>query len=349
MRIQTAITATVFFAIGAVASTFYFRAHPEKPPMRSVDILRASVPAGGAPTFGPAGAVPAAPRAQTYEERLAAAQADTDDPVAAREAVLVEWIHAHRAAAMRYLAANGYKDLALPRVARAVGQNATPAELVDIANGADKPGDVIDDLGKNIPPAALNDFASMMDQVSPGALRDTAAAVGGLLAGLNVDRAVAFALGLGSDEVRAAAMAGVFDELRGSAAGPSEVLSLYNSLQPALQSDSRVLFSYGNAVWGSDPSGALSALENIGDPHARMLALVTLSQRAASAAPDLAIAAVYASGLSDQGVYNHVSRILQNWNAVDPQAASNFLATTQIIPVASVPKYRQLIAPPGGG
>lgn len=348
MRIRTVATAVIFFALGAVASTVYFHSRPEKAPMRSVDILRASVPPGGAPGAATA-SVPLHPRPQTYEQRLAAAQSDPDDPAAAREAVLVEWIHSDRAAALRYLAANGYRDLALPRVARAFGQYATPAELLDIANGVDKPGEMLDGLGRNVPPAALNDFASMMAMVNPGSLKDTAGAVAVLLAGFNVDRAVAFALGLGSDDVRAAAITGVFEELRGSPAGASDVLSLYNSLPAAIQSDNSVLFAYGNDIWGSDPTGALAALGNISDPHTRTLALMSLSQRAASAAPDLAIAAVYAAGLSDQGVYNHVSRILQNWNAVDPTAASNFLATTQIIPVASVPKFRQLIAPPGGG
>jgi len=88
----------------------------------------------------------------------------------------------------------------------------------------------------------------------------------------------------------------------------------------------------------------------ISSPTLRGQALITLSQNAASASPETAIAAVYAApGISEQGIYNHVSQILQNWSAVDPQAAANFLATTQIIPSADVKKYGPIVSPSTAG
>jgi len=119
-------------------------------------------------------------------------------------------------------------------------------------------------------------------------------------------------------------------------------------LPPPIQTADPVLFSYGNAIWGSDPVAALQTLESIASPRERTMALIALSQNAASASPETAIAAVYASGVSDQGIYNHVSRILQNWSAVDPQTAAAFLSTTQLIPSGDVAKFTPMVMAPGG-
>jgi hypothetical protein len=79
-----------------------------------------------------------------------------------------------------------------------------------------------------------------------------------------------------------------------------------------------------------------------------MTGLLYLSGETASSSPETAIAAIYESGISSQGIYNHVNPIIQNWSAVDPQAAANFLATTQIIPPGDLAKYNQVPTSSGG-
>lgn len=293
----------------------------------------------------PSAPAPSAERPVSFEERLAGKEGTGDR----RGPLLLEWIWADRAAAMRFLAANRYRDLSYPGLAYAVAKNATAAELLTMANGADLPYGAVMSVGRWVSAEVINAFANMMASVNPDAAAQTTMAVGSLLAGLNVDRSVAFAMSQPTDALRASAIEGVFQQLRTTASGESEVKALYASLPPALQSNDHVLFEFGNATWGSDPAGALQALENIGDPRIRMTALVVLSHNAASASPEIAVAAIYASGLSDQGIYNHVSQIIRNWNALDPQGAANFLATTQVIPSASMARYRQLLASPPGG
>lgn len=266
-----------------------------------------------------------------------------------RGPLLIQWMWVDRAGAMRFLTANRFKDLSYPGLAFSVAQKATVAELIAMANGADSPYGAIMSVGRWMPADVINAFANTVASVDPDAAIQTTMAVASVLAGLNVDRSVAFAMSQPTDALRASAIEGVFQHLRTTASGESEVKSLYASLPPALQSNDHVLFEYGNATWGSDPSGALQALENIADPRVRMTGLLVLSHNAASASPEIAVAAVYASGLSNQGIYNHVSQILKNWNALDPLGAANFLATTQVIPGASVPRYRQLLAAPPGG
>jgi hypothetical protein len=286
-----------------------------------------------------------AAHALSFEERLAGKEGAGDR----RGPLLLEWIWADRTGAMRFLAANRYRDLSYPGLAYAVARKATVAELLAMANGAETAYGALMSVGRYLPANVINAFANMMSSVNPDAAAQTTQAMGSLLAGLNVDRSVAFAMSQPTDALRASAIEGVFQQLRSTASGESEVKALYASLPPVLQSNDHVLFEYGNAVWGSDPSGALQALENIGDPRTRMSGLIVLSHNAASASPEIAVAAVYASGLTEQGIYNHVSQILQNWNALDPQGAANFLATTQVIPSASMARYRQLLATPPGG
>jgi hypothetical protein len=149
--------------------------------------------------------------------------------------------------------------------------------------------------------------------------------------------------------MRSYAMGDIFSALRSDPNGEAEIRSLYDALPPSEQASDPVRFGYGNAIWGSDPVAALQSLEGISSAKMRMLGLMALSQNAASSSPETAIAAVYASGVSEQGIYNHVSQILQNWSAVDPQAATNFLSTTQIIPASDVSKYTPIVASPNGG
>jgi hypothetical protein len=294
-----------------------------------------------APAHSPVGA----PRSLSLEERITGKEGAGDR----RGPLLLEWIWADRTGAMRFLAANRYRDLSYPGLAYAVAKKATVAELIAMADGADAPYDAITRVGRWVPPGVLNAFANLMANVNPDAAIQTTMAVGTLLAGLNVDRSVAFAMGQPTDALRASAIEGVFQQLREAASGESEVKAIYASLPPELQANDHLLFEYGNSVWGSDPSGAMQALQNIADPHTRMVGLMLLSRNAASASPEIAVAAVYATGMSEQGIYNHVSLILRNWNTLDPQGAANFLATTQVIPSASIARYRQLLAPQPGG
>lgn len=291
-------------------------------------------------------------RSRSYEERLRETQNIDWKDVAARAqraAVLIEWLSADRGGALQFIMRVGSKDIWLPGVTKAIGEKATSSELLAIANGAEDPGNAVYQVGRWAMPEVVNGLANLMPSVGIAAAGPTAGAIGGLLAVLNVDRAVAFAKEQASDQVRAFAFSGIFGELTSTPNGGTTIRSMYAALPPSIQTDDSVLFSYGNAIWGSDPAGALQALESISSPKQRMVALISLSRAAASASPETAIAAIYASGVSDQGVYNHVSRILQNWSAVDPQAATNFLSTTQIIPSADMPKYTPIVVPPGGG
>lgn len=289
---------------------------------------------------------------RSYEERLKEAPGtdwkDTEGR-ARRAAILIEWLATDRNAAMRFLAKNRFEDLWLPGLAKAIGSSATASELLLIANNAKNADEAISQIGQWASPAVVNELAGSMASVNPEAAASTAGAVSALLAHLNLDRALAFARSQPTDEMRASAMGGVLDELRSGPNGDAAVRTLYASLPPSIQSADPVLFNYGNAIWGSDPVGALQALEGISSAQMRTTALLVLARETASSSPETAIAAVYASGLTAQGVYNHVSPILQSWSAVDPQAAANFLSTTQIIPSADIPKYAPVVAPPGGG
>jgi hypothetical protein len=291
-------------------------------------------------------------RVQSFEQRLQDAPGfDWKNTVgqAQRAAILIEWLNADRGAAMRFLARTHYKDLWLPGVAKAIGANASPAELLDIANGADHPGEAIYQVARWDNAGAVNGLADLMPSVSATAGGQTARAVGNLLAGINVDRAMAFAMGQATDQLRSFAISGVMDELGSKPNGDAEVRSWYSSLPSSIQNSDPVLSAYGDSIWSSDPAAALQALQGIGDPQTKMFACLALANRSTSSSPETAIAAIYESGLTGVGIYNHVNPILQNWSAVNPQAASNFLSTTQIIPAADLPKYAPLIAPPLGG
>ncbi len=334
--------------IAAVGFSLFLwvRNPPQAPRDHRVEPAQMSVSGKGTAETSPMPPV----RAQSFEERLKEAPvADGSDTAGRdrRDALLLEWLAADRGAAMRYMAGNGFRDVWLPGVTRAIGAKATPSELLAIANGAENPGDALFQVGRWTKPAVINEFAGLMASVNPNAAGPTAGAVSGLLAGLNIDRAVAFAREQATDQMRSFAFSGVLSALGSTPNGEAEVRSLYATLPASIQGNDAVLFSYGNAIWGSDPAGALQALEGISSPKDRMVGLIRLSQTAASAAPETAIAAVYASGVSDQGIYNHVSRILQNWSAVDPQAAANFLSTTQIIPAGDLPRFTPIVTQPG--
>jgi hypothetical protein len=265
-----------------------------------------------------------------------------------RAAILLRWLDADRKAAMQFLARNRFEDMWLPGVAKAIGGSATASELLFIADSAIHPGEAIGSIGQWASPSVINEFAGLMPSVGVSAEPQVAGAVAGLLSHINVDRGVSFAMAQTDENARAWAMSGIFDELRDVPNGDNTVRSLYSTLPASIQTSDPVRFSYGNATWGSDPAGALQILEGIGSPQMRMEGLLVLSGHSASSSPETAIAAIYASGISPQGIYNHVGPILQSWSAVDPQAAASFLSTTQIIPPADLPKYSQMVASPGG-
>jgi hypothetical protein len=297
-------------------------------------------------------AATAEPRIRSFEQRLQESPAaDWKNPAsqAQRAAIFIEWLNADRGAAMRYLAHAGYKDLWLPGVARAIGERATAAELLDIANGADHPGETVYQVGRWANAGAINDLANLMPSVDAGAAGKTAGAIGSLLAGINMDRAMAFAMGQPTDLLRGYAVSGVMNELADKPDGDAQARSWYASLPSSVQNSDPVLAAYGNSIWASDPAAALQALQGIADPQTKMIACLVLARNSTSSSPETAIAAIYESGLTGVGIYNHVSPILQNWYAVNPQAASNFLSTTQIIPPADVSKYAPIFVPPGGG
>lgn len=289
---------------------------------------------------------------ESFEDQLRTAPgADWKDTAgrARRAAILVQWLAADRVAAMQFMARNHFEDMWLPGVAKAIGESATAFELLFIANSTIHPGEAISRIGEWASPSVINEFAGLMPSVGVGAEPQVAGAVAGLLSHINLDRGIAFATAQTDENAQAWAISGVFDELRTGPNGENAIRSLYSTLPGSVQTSDPVRFSYGNAIWGSDPAAALQILEGIGSPQMRMTGLLALSGNAASSSPETAIAAVYASGISEQGIYNHVGPILQNWSAVDPLAAASFLSSTQIIPPADVTKYSQMIAVPGGG
>ncbi len=289
---------------------------------------------------------------QSFEERLRVVPGtdwNNKDERSRRAAILVEWLGADRSAALHYLALNHFSDIFLPGLAEAIGRTANAAELLAVANSAENPGGAISMIGKWAGPETINGLADLMPSVSADAAPQTAAAVAGLLAGINLDRGLAFAMAQTDPRSRADAIGGVFDELRGGPNGETAIRALYTKMPPDIQSSDPVRFSYGNVIWGSDPVAALQTLEGIASPQARTMGLLVLARNTASSSPETAIAAIYASGLTPQGIYNHVGPILQNWSAVDPQAAASFLSTTQIIPSGDVSRYAPIVATAPGG
>ena len=312
------------------------------------DAPRSAAPANSVPIPVLAATAPGTP---SFEERLRDTQNvdwKNNGARAQRGAVLVEWLFRNRGAALRYLARNRYRDLWMPGVTKAVGATATPQEILGIANGAESPDDSVYQVARWASPSVLNGLANLMPYVIAEAAGPTAYAVGSLLSGINLDRAVAFAMGQATDPVRAYAIAGVLEQLSGSPNGDAEVRAIYATLPPAIQGSDQVAASYGDAIWASDPAAALQALEGISSPKTKMFSLVALANRAASTSPETAITALYASGLPEQGIINHVTPILEKWSAVDPQAAANFLSTTQVIPSGDLTKYAPAVTAPGG-
>jgi hypothetical protein len=111
-----------------------------------------------------------------------------------------------------------------------------------------------------------------MPSVNANAAGPTAAALGSLLAGINVDRAMTFAMGQATDQLRSSAIAGVMNELVKLPNGDAEVRAWYASLPANIQNADQVLSAYGNTIWASDPAAALQTLQGITDPHTKMIA-----------------------------------------------------------------------------
>lgn len=284
---------------------------------------------------------------QPFEDRLRQIPAEDWRNVVdrtKRASILIEWLAVDRKAALGFFSRTHYKDLWLPGVTAAIGEKATPMELLDIANGADDPFDAVYQVARWGSAAAVNGLADLMPSVSVSAAGPTAVAIGSLLADINIDRAMAFAMDQATDALRSSAIAGVMDELGSKPNGDAAVRAWYSSLPASLQSSDKVLGAYGDSIWASDPVTALQTLQGIGDPRTKMIACLVLARSTESSSPETAIAAVYESGLTGVGIYNHVNAILQNWSAVNPQAAASFLATTQIIPASDMPQYAPILS-----
>jgi len=343
-RVTKLILLCVFCAL---AGAYYSRRSPASNTVPGVQValkMSSEDPALPANTSPPS-------QFKSFEERMAdAPSADSKDAAdrSRRAAVLIEWLGSDRRAALQFLAKNRFKDIWLPGLAKAIGTGATAAELLFIANSSDNSADTISEAGKWAGLEAVNGLAGLMASVSTDAAPRTALAVAGLLTAVNVDRGFAFAMSQTDENVRSYAISGVFTELRSGPNGDTAVRSLYSTLPPATQNSDAVRFGYGTTTWGSDPVAALQTLEGISAPQMRMAGLLYLSGEAASSSPETAIAAIYASGISSQGIFNHVNPIIQKWSAVDPQAASSFLATTQIIPGGDLAKYAPALATHGG-
>jgi hypothetical protein len=291
-------------------------------------------------------AVRALPANRGYVGRLEQADAsDVRDHGHRRADVLLDWLTTDPQAALRYLASRRYRDLLLPGVARAVARIATAADLLEIVNTAEEPMDCLYALERDLRPAAVNGLAQQMAAVDPSVAVPVAEQVAWMLADINLDRGLAFALAQ-PEATRGSAVGGLLEALRNKADGAAQGQAIFNSLPADLQASNNVRFALGTLVWGADPAGALQTLEAITDPLMRRNGLLFLSGQASSTAPETAIAAVYASGLPSQGVANHVGFILQNWNAVDPAAVAAFLANTQVIPGSDVARYQQQLAVP---
>jgi hypothetical protein len=342
--------AVLICVVCALAGAFWLRTESQKgtEPGLPKDSKGISASTAASAPVSPA----AAAQIQSFEQRLKEAPGDdwkNTSARARRAAILIEWLAADRQAAMQFLARNHFRDLWLPAVAKAIGETATPSELLGIANGADSPGEAVYQVARWDTPGAINELASLMPSVNVNAAGPTAGAIGSLLAGINVDRAMAFAMGQATDQMRSFAISGVMDELSLKPSGDAEVRTWYTSLPPSIQNSDQVAAAYSDAIWALDPDAALQTLAGISSPQTRMIAALVLANRSASTSPETAIAAIYQSGMPDIGIYNHVNQILQSWSAVDPQAAAAFLSTTQIIPSADLYKYAPIVVPPNGG
>lgn len=287
----------------------------------------------------------------SFEARLNAVQAtDPKDLEAKRAAVMLDWLAHDRAGAMRYLIRTSFRDIdRMPGLSRAIGEKATVEDLLAIANGSKYPGQDVGVVGQFASPAVINEFAGMVGSLNPEIAGPVTLAVGEMLAGINLDRAISFALGQTTDALRASAMAGVFDVLSQAPNGEAQVRLLYGTLPPGVQASDQVAAAYGNAIWPTDPAAALQALGAIENPQTKMLACLALARNTSSSSPETAIAAIYESGMPSVGIYNHVNTILQNWYSVDPQAAGTFLSTTQVIPPSDKSSYDSIVSPPPTG
>ena len=307
----------------------------------------------GPPTVAVSRVNPTSPtQLPSFEERLqelpAADWKNTVDRTK-RAAILIEWLAIDRNAAMRFMSQNHYKDLWLPGITKAIGERATASELLDIANVSDDPFNAVFQVGRWDSPGQINEFASLMPSVNATAAGPTAGAIGSLLANINIDSAKAFAMGQATDQLRISAISGVMNELSSQLNGEAEIGPWYKSLQPSIQTSDKVLAAYGISLWASDPATALQTLQGISDPHTKMIACLVVAKNSSSSSPETAIAAIYQSGLSGDGLYNHVNQILQDWYAVNPQAAASFLSTTQIIPPSDLQKYAPITSTTGAG
>jgi hypothetical protein len=80
-------------------------------------------------------------------------------------------------------------------------------------------------------------------------------------------------------------------------------------------------------------------MQGMADPGQRKIALVALANQSANQAPEIAVAALYQSGLSANAVVAKVGVVLANWAAIDPQVTTSYLRSSTWIPVGDVNTY----------
>lgn len=343
MKPKSVLNAALWAVAGALVSFSILKEHPGAD---RKDITRLP-PLQPLPAAPEPGSLNARPGIRSFEERLQQPAARSPRLARAqRAALLIEWFEQDRAAAMRYLEENRFREASLPGLADAIGSTTSARELLEIANNAESPGMVLEAIGRWASPEVIRAFAALMPSVGAGAANQTAGAIGNLLAKLDVESARTFALGLPTAEQQSYALMGLFDQLRDTSMGGTEILNVFNSLPPSLQAIGRVRFYNVLQLGATDPAAALQALNSMPADYFRTLTSLALANNVKNISPETAIAALYQSGLSGNGVWNKVGPILQNWYANDPQGALNFLQNTQIIPPADKGNYSSYL---GGG
>jgi hypothetical protein len=339
MKTKSVLNAVFWALVGAAVSYAVLKGHARFG--RAVSSNPSSVHQPTPPVASTPTDLTTRPSLGSFEDRLK--QALSQSPSVA---LLLEWFEQDRAAVMRYLEANRFRDARLPGLADAIGKTTSARELLDIANNAESPSMVLEDIGKWASPDVIRAFAALMPSVSVSAANETADAIGNLLAKLDVESARAFAMNLPTAEQQSYALVGLFEQLRDTSMGGTEILSVFNSLPPSVQAIGRVQFYNVLQLGATDPAAALQALNSMPADYFKTLTSLVLANNVKNISPETAIAALYQSGLSGNGVWNKVGPILQNWYASDPQGALNFLQNTQIIPPSDKGNYSSYL---GGG
>lgn len=268
------------------------------------------------------------PQAEDIAKELADAEsiAEPTQRRLARATVLADWITRDYPSALRYMRDHGFEDLYLPGIAALIAARASVDDLVEVASHATMTTDALLALGQDLDPAKLAALADATDRIDVNKQSEAASAIAVLTASRNLDSAIRYAAGLSEPSAKAAAYAGIIDELADSN-NTSEAAALWESLSPEIRASDDVLFAHGKALQSLDPMGALESLSAIQDNDTRSLALVAFSRRVEAQSPAAAIQAMALSGMNAQAVDTHVARILKTWTTLDAYAAREYIGS----------------------